>query len=178
MLLTENNIKAELSYAYLHAIAARAGLGCEIGGRHSDGAGVDAVIRARERFRPDSVFTHFTIEVQLKATSSRPAVDPRGRYAFSLTLDHYDKLRDPEAQAQLILVVLFLPEDRESWLSHSAECLITRRCAYWVSLRGAPASPNAASQTVYVPQSNLFSVEGLRSVMATASLGGRISYEL
>lgn len=50
MILTPNNIKAELSYAYLHAVAARGGLECVVAGRHSDGAGVDAILRARERF--------------------------------------------------------------------------------------------------------------------------------
>ncbi len=95
MLLTENNIKAELSYAYLHAVASRAGCEAVVAGRHSDGAGVDATIRARERFAPDSIFTDFTIDVQLKATSEEPLQDELGRYPFSLRLDHYDKLRDP-----------------------------------------------------------------------------------
>ena len=47
--MTENNIKAELSYAYLHAVAARASFGCESSGRHSDSAGVDAYLRIKER---------------------------------------------------------------------------------------------------------------------------------
>ena len=69
MLLTENNIKAELSYAYLHAVAARAGCEAVVTGRHSDSDGVDAMITAKERFAPDSLFTNFPIAVQLKATS-------------------------------------------------------------------------------------------------------------
>lgn len=178
MLLTENNIKAELSYAYLHAVASRAGLGCEVAGRHTDGDGVDAIVRARERFSGQSVLTRFTVEIQLKATSTEPAIDARDRYPFSLAIDHYDKLRDVEAGAQQILVVLFLPGDPTRWLAHSPEGLIARRCAYWVSLRGAPESGNTTSQTVYVPRSNVFSVEGLRSVFAGRSLGGWIDYEL
>jgi hypothetical protein len=178
MLLSENNVKSELSYAYLHAVASHAGLGCEVAGRHSDDAGVDAVVRAKERFYPDSIYTHFTMEVQLKATSVCPEPDRLGRYPFRLLLNHYDKLRDEGNWAQQILVVLFLPSERPLWLSHSADSLITRRCAYWVSLRGAPESPNDESQTVYIPQSNLFSVEGLRSVMARVSRGERIVYEL
>lgn len=106
MLLTENNIKAELSYAYLHAVASRAGCAAFVGDRHSDGAGVDAVIRAKQRFAPESVFTHFTIEVQLKASIDELSLDSRDRFAYSLTLDHYNKLRDPDRQAQLILILL------------------------------------------------------------------------
>lgn len=178
MLLNENNIKAELSYAYLHAVAARAACSASEGDRHSDGAGVDAIIRAKERFAADSILTHFTIEVQLKATSEEPPIDDRGRYSFSLLLDHYNKLRDTETQAQLILVVLFLPPDPELWLNHADDCLISRRCAYWVSLRGAPESRNKTRQTILVPRRNHFSSEGLRSVMARVSRGEKINYEL
>jgi len=53
MILTENNIKSELSYAYLHVVAARAGCSAVVTDRHSDDAGIDAVIRAKERFAPD-----------------------------------------------------------------------------------------------------------------------------
>ena len=178
MLLTENNIKAELSYAYIHAVAARGGLACEYSGRHTDGAGVDAVIRAKERFLPESKLTQFTIEFQLKATAGEPALDARGRYPFSLVVDHYDKLRDEETGAQQILVVLFLPSDQSLWLVHSPDGLIARRCAYWVSLRGAAPSGNKSSQTVYVPHANVFSVEGLRALFARRSLGGWIDHEL
>jgi hypothetical protein len=133
MLLTENNIKAELSYAYLHAVASRAGCEAVVSGRHRDSAGVDAVISAKERFAPDSIWTEFSIDVQLKATSGEHLPDERGRFPFRLELDHYNKLRYPGRQTALLLVVLFLPPDGTQWLVHSADCLISRRCAYWVS---------------------------------------------
>jgi len=43
--LSDANIEAELSYAYLHAVASRAGFSCAVAERHLDDAGVDAVIR-------------------------------------------------------------------------------------------------------------------------------------
>jgi hypothetical protein len=73
MLLTENDIKAELSYAYLHAVASRAGCAAV----WTDGTGVDAVVRVRQRFADDSQYTNFSIDVQLKATSDEPALDER-----------------------------------------------------------------------------------------------------
>ena len=178
MILTPNDMKAELSYAYLHAVASRAGLGCESAGRTADGAGVDAVVRAKERFSAGSIFTDFTVEIQLKATSSEAVADARGRYSFVLTLDHYNKLRDTGIHAQRLLVVLYLPPDDSQWLRHSTESLIAQRCAFWVSLWDALASANAASQTVYIPRSNPFSIDGLRAIMAQASLGEKIPYEL
>jgi hypothetical protein len=171
MLLTENDIKAELSYAYLHAVVSRAGCVAVWTDRHTDGTGVDAVVRAKQRFAADSIYTDFTIEVQLKATSNEPIPDERGRFPLPLKIDHYNKLRDPDRQSALVLVVLFLPSDPALWLVHSADGLIARRCAYWVGLRGAPESPNRTSQTVYIPSENLFSIEGLRSVLTRASRG-------
>lgn len=177
MLLTTNNIKAELSYSYLHAISSRAGCSAEVSGRHTDSAGVDAVIRAKERFTADSTLTQFTIDVQLKATSERPRTDEAGRFGFELPRRNYDTLRNVETLAQQLLVVLYLPEDETQWISHSEDCLFAKRCAYWLSLRGAPAIANTTSRTVYVPPANLFSVEGLRSILTRVSRREWISYE-
>jgi uncharacterized protein DUF4365 len=178
MLLTENNIKAELSYAYLHAVASRSGCGAVVTNRHRDSAGVDAIISAKERFAPDLLYTDFSIDVQLKATSDDPALDDLGRFPYSLRLDHYNKLRDSERQSALVLIVLFLPAESGLWLVHSADGLLARRCAYWVGLRGAPESANKATQTVYLPSANQFSVEGLRSLMTRVSRGDLINDEL
>jgi hypothetical protein len=60
---------------------------CYLIPRMSSGLGVDAVIRARQQFAEDSLYTRFSIEVQLKATSDQPALDERGRYPFPLRLD-------------------------------------------------------------------------------------------
>jgi hypothetical protein len=149
--MTENNIKAELSYAYLHAVAARAGFGCEYAGRHSDNAGVDAYLRIKERLASDSKHTNFPVEVQLKSTSKPPVLEA-GRYSFWLDdLERYDDLRVRSAPMPRLLAVLFLPENAAQWLEQSEDALISRRCAYWVSLWDAPPSSNKSGQTVYLP---------------------------
>ena len=45
MSLSENDIKSELSYASLHAIAARAGCECQVSQRHSDNRGIARLYR-------------------------------------------------------------------------------------------------------------------------------------
>ncbi len=174
MLLSENNIKSELSYAYVHAVAARAGIGCHATDRHADGAGVDVVLRARERFDPASIYTDFTAEVQLKATSVMPH-DDGSRLSFWLTRDTYDKLRIVETAAPRLLVVLFLPPDATAWLVLSEEMLVAKRCAYWLSLCGAPASA-ATGSTVYLPKQNVFTVDALRRLMMSFSKGERLHH--
>jgi hypothetical protein len=44
--LTDNNIEAELSYAYLHAVAAKNAMACRAGDRHEDNNGIDAQLSA------------------------------------------------------------------------------------------------------------------------------------
>jgi hypothetical protein len=175
MLLSENNVKSELGYAYLHAIAACAGLACEYAPRHADGDGVDAILRANEKFSPESKIKRFTAEVQLKSTSSTPT-EVNGHYSFGMRVAHYDKARCTDSLSPRLVVVLFLPKEREEWLVHSTEGLIAKRCAYWVSLYGAPMSTNRVAETIYIPKSNALSVEELRSLMTRLSCLERIHY--
>ena len=157
MPLTDNDIKAELSYAYLHAVAARAGFGCEYTGRHSDNAGVDAYVRVRESLAQNAVNTKFVFEVQLKA-SSKPAILESGRYSFWLDeVARYDNLRLRTSPLPTLLVVLFLPEDSSLWLHHNEDMLIARRCAYWVSLWDAPPRAATRADRRYISHRQTFS---------------------
>jgi hypothetical protein len=165
-MLTSQNIEAELSYAYLHAVASKAGFSCEYRNRHLDGAGVDATLTEDGRkLAEDSVLTSFAVDVQLKATH-QDLPEQNGRLSYVLTVPHYDKLRLEEVATPRLLVLLRLPPDPEEWLRISEEGLVAKRCAYWVSLRGAPTSPNRESQTVYRSRANLLSPQGLIGLMA------------
>ncbi len=162
--MTENDIMAELSYAYLHAVAARAGFGCHTGGRIDDAASVDALIRVDEKLSSDSILWNFAIEVQLKATQKTLA-ESNGKYGYFFNgIDRYDRLRDPGSPLPKLLVVLILPSDSTQWLTLDENSLIARRCAYWVSLKGAPPSDNSTGQTIAIPRTQILSVEGLRDV--------------
>lgn len=176
MALTENDIKAELSYAYLHAVAARAGFGCEIAGRHSDNAGVDARVVLKERLDPKSVHTNFTIPIQLKATS-QPTSLKDDRFSYWLKdVARYDELRERSGPFPTLLVVLFLPEDASQWLELTEDALIARRCAYWASLWDAPLVKNRTGQTLYLPRRNNLTVTGLREVARRMSIEEDVIY--
>jgi hypothetical protein len=175
MLLTDNDIESELSYAYLHAVASRAGCECRPTGRLSDNAGIDAVIRVRERFGGDSTLTRFTIDVQLKATRQQPVLHG-GRYSVWLKAKNYDELRATDADAPQLLIVLFLPDNPAEWLACTEDCLIAKRCAYWQSLYGAP--PGAGTgQTIYIPQTNRLYPEDFRVLLARYSREERLPYD-
>jgi hypothetical protein len=175
--LSIQNIEAELCYAYLHAVAARSGFICEVSGRHSDAAGIDAMLRVADHaLVDDSTLTSFPLEVQLKATSKPPAQRGDCLAYHDLPVHQYDRLRTRQTLIPRILVVLFLPRDQARWLVHTEECLQARQCAYWVSLRGALESANQHTQTVYLPRQNVLSMDGLRDVMIRISQEELIDY--
>lgn len=168
-MLREQNIEAELSYAYLHAVATRGGFACSYTHRHLDDAGVDAQIDEDGRLlAADSIHASFTLRVQLKATRLTPE-ERNGRFSFNLKVGQYNRLRETRLAAPRILVVLYLPPDPSEWLRHSEDSLIAKRCAYWVSLRGAAASPNEVTQTIYIPRNQVLSVDALTAIMTRCS---------
>ena len=72
-MLSQQNVEADLSYAYLHMIAARGGFSCTYAHRYLDDAGVDAVLHEDgRRLAPDTLLTSFEVHVQLKATYQTP----------------------------------------------------------------------------------------------------------
>ncbi len=167
--LTDQNVESELSYAYIHAVAAHAKIGCEITGRHEDNAGMDARLIGWGPF-PNGGYRHeVDIKVQLKATVKPPA-DVGDCYSYSFSgIKRYDNLRTDTISTPRILVVLFLPEKRDEWVRHTENSLTLTRCAYWVSLRGAPPSDNKTAQTVYMPKSQRFDQAGLINLMSMIS---------
>jgi len=175
-LLPPIETESELSYAYLHAVAARAGMSCETSGRHADKMGIDATIRASERFATNSILTDLSLDVQLKATIKEPARTNGNLSYFLDGVERYDKLRQPTVNPPRILVVLFLPSDSSEWLKWSEEELAVRKCAWWVSLRGAPPTDNQSGLTVYLPEEQYFHADNLRAIMTRLSQEEELTY--
>ncbi|TAJ78856.1 MAG: DUF4365 domain-containing protein [Gallionellaceae bacterium] len=149
--LSPPNIESELSYAYLHAVASKAGMACNAGGRHEDNNGIDATLTAWGPFNGGGYLTEVDIKVQLKATIDVPADNGAKLSYFLSGVSRYNDLRTETVNAARILVVLFLPADAQNWLSHSEEELALRKCAYWQSLRGAP-QPIAVARRCICPR--------------------------
>lgn len=176
--LSSNDIESEISYAYLHAVASHAGAGCSYANRASDGNGIDAMITGWGPFPGGGYLHEVDIKIQLKATIDLPFQN-NGFFSYNLAgISRYNDLRSNSLATHRILVVLFLPPNSEDWLSISEDQLILKKCAYWVSLRGAPSSANATSQTVYIPQSQIFNADNLRTIFARISRNEHLMYQL
>ena len=167
--LSPPNIESELSYAYLHAVASKAGMACTVGGRHEDNNGIDATLTAWGPFNNGGYLTEVDIKVQLKATIAVPADDGKTLSYFLSGVNRYNDLRTETVDAARILVVLFLPKNAQEWLNHSEDELALRKCAYWQSLRGAPTTTNGSGATVYLARTQTFSPQALTDLAAQLS---------
>lgn len=175
--MTPQDIEAQLSYAYLHAVASHAGIACQEGNRAHDNQGIDAVLSLRKDFGPGALLTDVSLHLQLKATTKPPARVRQRLSYFLEDMREYDRLRAASSVPSRILGVLFLPPEHEQWLMHSSERLTLCRCAYWVSLRGAPASDNESGRTVYLPEAQPLSPDGLLSLFERIARQEVLSYE-
>lgn len=160
-LLTVPDQKERLSLVYVKALAARAGFGTSE--PEPDRDSVDLRIQAVGPRRP-------ALDLQLKATSVLG--EPQAGFVpFRLTIKNYNDLR-VETQTPRLLVVFELPRDESRWMTVTAEELVLRRRAYWLSLQQGYAE-DAAQQTVTVriPEHNVFDVETLRELMERSRKG-------
>lgn len=168
--LSPPNIESELSYAYLHAVASKAGMSCSPGTRHDDNNGVDATLTAWGPFPGGGYLNEVDIKVQLKATIGTPVDSGENLSYFLAGVKRYDDLRAETVSTPRILVVLFLPPDPTEWIGQSEDELVLRKCAYWQSLRGAPATTNKTGETVYLPKTQMFTPDGITALAARLSL--------
>ena len=111
----------------------------------------------------------FRLDIQAK--SSVNAKVEKDFVTYALEVKAYETLR-VESQVPRILVLLVLPAHESQWVDQDEERLILRKCAYWVSLRGRGPITNQARITIRIPRTNLFAVEGLRSIMEMVKQGG------
>lgn len=158
-LLADTDIEEAFSAAYAHAVAA--GAGYVVSQKTFDRDGVDLTIEAGGDVRPK-------LDIQLKSTIN--LTDAGDKFQFPLRKRNYDLLRIA-CQTPRILVVMHLPTTRGEWLGVTPSSLILRNCAFWLSLRNAPASDNATSVTVSLPKSQRFDIEGLQALMEQSRTG-------
>ncbi len=175
--LDPKDIESELSYAYLHAVASAAGVNCVGANRHTDNRGIDATLTCYKQF-PDSWKEEIDLKVQLKATIKNiPETDTHFSYFFT-GVKQYDFLREETKSQHRLLIVLFLPANHDEWLNVSAEKLVLRNCAYWVSLRNADVSGNTTGTTVYIPKEQVLTPDNLLEIFEKLSKNEPLTYQI
>ena len=167
--LSEQDVESELSYAYLHAVAAHASMTCHSSNRHQDNAGIDATITAWGPFGTSLWRNEVDMKIQLKSTIGiLPIINEKMTY-FLRGANQYADLITQRVATPRFLVVLCLPQDRIEWLTIDHESLALKRCAYWVSLRGAQPSTNTSGQTIRIPCNQILDPTALRTLAAAVA---------
>ena len=170
MATTPQDIESRLSYAYLHAVVSHAGFVCRPAVFDEDKEGIDAVVTAYGTF-PGTYRTQVTINIQLKATISKPTDDGTHLSYFIKGIKRYDVLRADHREPVRLLVVLFLPKNHPDWLECTEEQLVLKRCAYWASIRNAPMVDNDTGTTVKIPKTQILKPENLKELVQRLALG-------
>ncbi|RYE54405.1 MAG: DUF4365 domain-containing protein [Sphingobacteriales bacterium] len=164
-MITDDQVKEQLSISYVNAIAAMCNFGCEL--TRVDIDSVDATITCNGNLATDSTIRSPFLKVQLKATENLQP-NSSSNYPFFLKKKNYDDLRARTLSPRL-LIVLNLPTGKTNWLTHSVNDLIIRNCAYWLNLYGLPDVTNTSGATVYIPTVNHFSPSVLQDLMLKVS---------
>lgn len=165
-MLEPNDIKEELSLAYVRAVASRAGFAVEEVRRDRDS--IDLHVCARGALDGGPVESP-VLDVQLKSTS-RDLPAGGTKIPYDLKVKNYNDLVR-NTLIPRILVVFFLPEDPEHWLTLTDEALVLRRAAYWLSLKGRPPTTNKETERVQLLRSRVFDPTSIRDIL------GRIARE-
>ncbi|MBD2603837.1 DUF4365 domain-containing protein [Scytonema hofmannii FACHB-248] len=161
--------KEEFSYAYIYAVVSAAGYSCQIASRPTDIGGIDIIISGTEQ--EYSLYPP-RLEVQVKSTSIDVMSDEFIRYP--LKLKNYNELRKQKTLVPKILIVVLIPDNLIEWVNQSETELCMRRCGYWMSLKGQPETQNTETVTVYLPRSQLFTVNALKNIMQQIETKGTL----
>lgn len=156
--------KEQFSHAYVKAVASVAGFAW-----YQPSVDDDSVDLGLAQTGGGGMVRSPRLEMQLKCSAeSTPSED---QFGFSIKLKNYDDLRDIGIFVPRILVVVLVPDDPMDWLNHSEAELAIRRCGYWLSLRGLPASSNQTGQTVKMIRKQTFTVDAVRGMMERIGKG-------
>lgn len=161
-MITKEHAQEALGRAYIHAVAAAAGVNYSLGAEFD--YGFDG------HFRPVRLRGHRIVETgiplafQLKCSGSWTMDEENVSYA--LKSKNYNDLvtRAPEAEGA-ILILMCLPEEQDQWVTISEEEIVLRRCCYYATLAGDPVPNENSTKTIQIPRSNLLTAENLLVVL-------------
>ena len=106
------------------------------------------------------------VDLQLKSTTRAEVHGTEVGYDLDVRAYHW--LRQHQVYRPRVLVLMVLPEDEVQWLSQSLEELVLRRCAYWMTLRGAEPTTNQRTIRIKLPRANVFSSAAVRQLLDAA----------
>lgn len=159
-MLPDNNIKENLSFAYVKIIASMTGRVFEE--RHQD-FGNDGQIVDIQYHDNQISENGINLDVQIKSTSNFDVKD--NFVIYQLRNKNYNDLASNTTITPRILILFCIPKDKEEWILQNHDLLELRKCTYWYSLKGFPKKEKKDSRTIIkISKDNIFSVENLNRI--------------
>jgi hypothetical protein len=165
-LLTQQHRQEALSRAYIQAVVGKVGMSFSFA---NFDYGIDLTINDIIELNGHYFESGFRLDVQAKSSVNAKVENDIVTYA--LEVKAYEALR-VNSRIPRILVLLALPTQESEWAEQDEERLILRKCAYWISLKERGPTTNEARITIRIPRTNVFTFEGLRTIMETVKQGG------
>lgn len=164
-----NTQKEEFSYAYVYAVASAAGCICQRTTTPLDKLGVDLIITGiAEQSLPNFPILY----IQVKCTSRNILNENSLRYP--LNIKNYEELSANNTYPPRIIIVVTVPDRPNNWLEQTEAELCLKRCAYWISLKGAAPTDNKETVTISIPRTNIFSADALTTIMQRIATGRQL----
>lgn len=155
-----NHQKELFSIAYIHAVAAVAGLAISRPFPDQDSVDISLAWQGKNGIRRSP-----QLDLQVKATS-RDLIRNDGYIHYPLSIKNYNDLRPDNFLVPRLLTVMIVPDNIEDWVTISDEHMIMRHCAYWLSLRRMPEIEQKTNVVVKIPLLHKFDVTGLKTMMS------------
>ena len=162
MPLPPEHIQERLHFAYVEAVAAKAGANFV---RVTNDYGADAMVTevvesAGGKFSATSTL----FSCQLKATTR--CTIKEDEVVYDMDVEAYNKLVNP-VRGLIILILLRLPKDGGEWLNINEDAFCMKHCCYWIRLKGDPSS-NVRSRRIKIPRHQLFDPQAVAHLLELA----------
>lgn len=116
------------------------------------------------------------LHIQIKS-SYQKLLKSDAKIHYPLKYKNYMDLRAEHSRDPFILVLVLIPRpingDTLDWVQCIDNHAVMRYRAYWHSLMGAPPTENETEETVYIPKSNIFNIDSLRTIMNVTVFQGK-----
>jgi hypothetical protein len=161
-MITNQHREEQLSRAYVHAVAAHAGLIFEPA---KTDYGVDGTIRVVQERDGRRLVCGHSLDVQLKATTDWMVENDD--VVYDVEAKTYNDLVDRFNEARgtpMVLVLMCLPPSENDWLNVSPKELVLRHCCYWCRV-GGTRTDNTATKRIRIPQSHMLDQTTVRELL-------------
>lgn len=160
MLTTKD--KEDIHISYLSAVCASASISFDLQ-RHDDDS-TDGIVKKLLEFEDGTKYMS-SLRIQLKCTSSLSQYTDCGdKIKYKLKVKNFNDLCT-RCTTPIILGLLVLPEDENTWVKWSEKELLINGCMYWAEFTNESPSKNENNVTIYFDKKNLINKETLLEIL-------------